>query len=405
MSAAGAAAAFRGRVAPVAAGLVLTVLLLWLMGVAAEVFLLLFISVILSLYLGAVTDFFTTRGRMPRRLAFALAIIVTLLGIGGLIALLIPPVVEQTGQLIRVLPEYVEGWERSIDRFAGRFPAAAEFWRPGEHRVFRAIFDQVSGAFNDVVPKVFSLVHAVINVFAVAVMSIYLALQPGLYREWLIALFPPIHRDLVRDVLRELADTLRAYITGMLFAMFVLAMLTALGLYLLRVPYWLTFGVFTGIVAVVPFFGTLVSTILPAAFVLGGPGFGGFGPGGHAVLVILLGVLIHLIESNVIAPIVMQRKVELPPVLTIMSVLVFGLLLGAIGLVVAVPALAVLMVIVRRIVINRIYEGKGFRRATRDRTLLLRVPVPEGGVLLPANGEVDVIAVRERGATTLVPRT
>jgi predicted PurR-regulated permease PerM len=399
-----AAAGLRGRVAPVLTALVITVLLLWLMGVAAEVFLLLFISIILSLYLGAVTDFFTTRARLPRQVAFGLAIIVTLVGLAGFLALLIPPVVEQTGQLVRVLPEYVEGWERSIDRFAARFPAAAEFWRPGEHRVFRAIYDQVAGAFSDVVPKVFSLVHAVINVFAVAVMSIYLALQPGMYREWLIALFPPIHRDLVRDVLRELADTLRAYVTGMLFAMFVLAVLTAIGLYILAVPYWLTFGVFTGLVAVVPFFGTLVSTLLPAAFVLGGPGFAGFGPGGHAVLVILLGVLIHLIESNVIAPLVMQRKVELPPVLTIMSVLVFGLLLGAIGLVVAVPALAVLMVIVRRIVINRIYEGKGFRRATRDQTLLLRVPVPEGGVLLPANGEVDVIGVRERGATTLVPR-
>lgn len=397
-----AAAAVRGRVAPVLTALVITVLLLWLMGVAAEVFLLLFISVILSLYLGAVTDFFTTRGRMPRRVAFGLAIVATLVGLGGLVALLIPPVVEQTGQLVRVLPDYVAGWELTIERFASRFPVAAEFWQPGEHRVFRAIYEEVSGAFSNLVPKVFSFVHAVINVFAVAVMSIYLALQPGLYREWLIALFPPIHRDLVRDVLRELADTLRAYITGMLFAMFVLAVLTAIGLYILEVPYWLTFGVFTGIVAVVPFFGTLVSTLLPAAFVLGGPGFAGFGPGGHAVLVILLGVLIHLIESNVIAPLVMQRKVELPPVLTIMAVLVFGLLLGAIGLVVAVPALAVLMVIVRRIVINRIYEGKGFRKATRDRTLLLRVPVPEGGVLLPANGEVDVIAVREGSARPVV---
>ncbi len=367
-----------------------------MLGVAAQVFLLLFIAIILSLYLGAVTDFFTTRARLPRRLAFALALAVTLLGIGGFFALLIPPVVEQTTQLIRVLPEYVTSWERSIDRFVARFPAGAEFWRPGEHRIFRAIYEEISGAFTDVVPKVVAFVHAFINIFAVVVMSIYLTLQPGVYREWLIALFPPIHRDLVRDVLRELADTLRAYITGMLFAMFVLAVLTAVGLYILQVPYWLTFGVFTGLVAVVPFFGTLVSTLLPAAFVLGGTGFAGFGPGAHALFVVLLGVIVHAFEANIIAPLVMERKVELPPVLTIMAVLVFGLLLGPIGLVVAVPALATLMVIVRRIVINRIYEGKGFRRATRDRTLLLRVPVPDGGILLPSNGEVDVIAARER---------
>jgi predicted PurR-regulated permease PerM len=383
------------RVAPVLAAVVVTVLILWMLGVTAQVFLLLFISVILSLYLGAVTDFFVTRGRIPRRPAFVLALLVSVAGIGGFIALLIPPIVDQTGQLIRVLPEYVVSWEQSLDRFVARFPAGAEFWRPGEHRIFRAIYEEISAAFTDVVPKVVSIVHGFISIFAVAVMSIYLTLQPGVYREWLIALFPPVHRELVRDVLRELADTLRAYITGMLFAMFVLAVLTAVGLYVLEVPYWLTFGVFTGLVAVVPFFGTLVSTLVPAAFVLGGDGFAGFGPGMHAVLVILLGVVVHLFEGNVIHPLVMQRKVELPPVLTIMAVLVFGLLLGPIGLIVAVPALATLMVIVRRIVINRIYEGKGFRRATRDRTLLLQVPVPEGGVLLPANGEVDVIAARE----------
>jgi predicted PurR-regulated permease PerM len=392
------ATAARPRVGPILAAVAITVLLLWLLGMAAEVFLLLFISVIISLYLGAVTDFVASRAHMPRQLAFAIAVAITVVGVVGLVSLLIPPVVEQTRQLIQVLPAYIESWEAWIDRFVARFPAMADVWRPGENRLFRAIYVQLSGAFTNLVPKAFAFLHVLINVFSVAVMSIYLALQPGLYREWLIALFPPIHRDLVRDVLRELADTLRAFVTGLLFAMFVLAVLTAVGLYLLRVPYWLTFGVFTGAVAVVPFFGTLVSTLLPALFVLGGTGMGTIGPGAHAFLVVLLGVVIHLVEANVIAPLVMQRKVELPPVLTIMSVLVAGIVIGPIGLVVAVPTLASLMVVVRRIVINRIYEGKGFRRVTRDRMVILRVPVPEGGVLLAGDGQVDVIALREARA-------
>ena len=56
--------------------------------------------------------------------------------------------------------------------------------------------------------------------------------------------------------------------------MMLLGGLTAIGLWALGVPYWLTFGIFTGVVAIVPFFGSLVSTLLPAAFVLGegGPG-------------------------------------------------------------------------------------------------------------------------------------
>ena len=92
----------------------------------------------------------------------------------------------------------------------------------------------------------------------------------------------------------------------------------------------------------------------------------------------------------------MSNKIELPPVLTIMAVLVIGKLLGPLGLVIAVPTLASMMVIVRRILINRIYEGKGFRKSTRDRTFVLRVPAPDGGVLQPTLPPADVLAFKRR---------
>jgi hypothetical protein len=75
-------------------------------------------------------------------------------------------------------------------------------------------------------------------------------------------------------------------------------------------------------------------------------------------------------------------------------VLVVGKLLGGVGLLVAVPTLAALMVVVRRILIHRVYEGQGFRRATRDHPMVLRVPPPDGdGVVLAAAGRpVDVLS-------------
>jgi predicted PurR-regulated permease PerM len=266
-----------------------------------------------------------------------------------------------------------------------------DVWKPGEHPLISAVYDQLAEQANGVVPKVLSLVHVMIDCFAVSVMSIYLALQPGVYREWLIALFPPIHRDLVRDVLRDLADALRAYIVGQLLTMTLLAAFTAAGLYFLNVPYWLTFGVFTGLVAVIPFFGTLLSTTLPALFVLGGPA-----GGTRALYVLALGVVIHLIEGNLVSPLVMSKKIDMPPVLTIISVLVIGKLLGPLGLVVALPTLVTVMVVVRRILINRIYEGQGFRKATRDRIFVLRVPVPDGGVISPSVPSPDLISRREQ---------
>ena len=388
----------RFRFAPILTATILTILLLWMVGKTAEIFLLLFIAILISLYLGAVTDFLQRRLRLPRSAAFALALIGTLLAIVGLFWLLVPPVVSQTQQLFKVLPTYISNWEAGIERAMARIPAMSGVWEPGEHRLLRAAYEQIAVGFNDVVPKVFSIGHAIINIFSVMVMSIYLTLHPGEYREWLIALFPPIHRDLVRDVLTDLGGRLREWIVGQLLAMIILAVLTAIGLYIFRVPYWLTFGIFTGAVAIVPFFGTLISSLLPAMFVLAGPGFAGVGPGGHAVLVVLLGLVIHVIEGNLIVPKIMQAQIKLPPVLTILAVLIFGSLLGGMGLLVAVPALAAIMVIVRRILISRIYEGQGFRRTTRDRVLVLRVPVPKNDIIVPIATPPDVLGILERMA-------
>jgi predicted PurR-regulated permease PerM len=386
----------RVRFAPILTATVLTVLLLWLFGKAAHVLLLLFLGILLALYLGALADFLKRHLRVPPRLAYVSALLLTIGALTLLFAILVPPVMEQTQQLFRVLPNYIASWESGIDRAIARIPALRDTWQPGQHRIYRAILEQLGQTAQNVVPRIFGVVHGAINVFSIMVMGIYLSLQPGLYREWLIALFPPIHRDLIRDVLGDLAVTLRSWIVGQLFAMFVLGVLTIIGLYALQVPYPITFGVFTGLVAIVPFFGSLLSTTLPALFVLNGTGVWGFGPVAHAVFVVLLGTVIHIAEANVVAPLVMAKKVDLPPVLTVMAVLITGTLLGPVGLLVAVPTLAVIMVVVRRILITRIYEGQGFRRTTRDRMMVLRLPAPEGGVLATDGGTIDVVSSVER---------
>ena len=106
-------------------------------------------------------------------------------------------------------------------------------------------------------PKIVGVANVIIETVVVGILSIYLSNQPGLYRELLISLFPPVHRDLVRDVLVDISQTLRAWIVGQLTTMFLLGGLAAIGFSILHVPYALTFGLFTGLVAIVPFFGTL----------------------------------------------------------------------------------------------------------------------------------------------------
>ena len=386
----------RFRFAPILTATVLTVLLLWLFKTVAQVLVLLMLGILLSLYLGAVADWIERKTKLPERVCLTAAIFGSLGAIALLAFVLVPPVVDQTRQLIQDLPRFISSWESGIDSLADRLPGLRDMvGNKGEHRTLIAAYDQLSGVFGSIPTRVFEIVHVAINIFAVGVMAIYLAVHPALYREWLIALFPPIHRDLVRDVLSELADSLRAYIVGQLLAMSFLGALTALGLYLLDVPFPLPFGIFTGLVAIVPFFGTLLSTTLPALFVLTGTNYHAFSPLGHAMLVVGLGVVIHLIEGNIVSPLVMSRKVDLPPVLTIMSVLVIGQLLGGLGLIVALPTLVTIMVVVRRILISRIYEGQGFRRTSRERALVLRVPAPGGGVIVPPGVPFDIVTDAE----------
>ncbi len=342
----------RFRYAPVLTATVLTILLLLLVRSVADVVMLLFIGVLLAVYLDALAATLRRRLRVPHRLAFPAALVASIAAIVLLFTILVPPVVAQTQELLKLLPQYTQIWQQTFESFIDRIPALADVVNPKQHSIILALYDQLTAAVQNVLPKLFLGVHVLINVFAVAVMAIYLAVSPTTYTGMLESLFPPRRRPFVHHILRELGDTLRAYIVGQLLTMTVLGILTAIGLYILGVPYALTFGVFSGVAAIVPFFGTLLSTTLPALFVLNTPD-----GGTRALLVLGLGVVIHLIEGNLLAPMVMSEKVHLPPVLSILGVLIMGELLGALGLLIAVPTLAILMVLTRRIVVHGVYEG------------------------------------------------
>ncbi|HVZ77183.1 MAG TPA: AI-2E family transporter [Gemmatimonadaceae bacterium] len=341
----------RFRFAPILTATVLTVLLLWLVGTVADVLMLLFLGVLLALYLNALADTLHRRLHVPQHLSFISALLASLGALVLLFSILVPPVVAQTQELLKVLPQYLNIWEAYFETVAMRIPGLSEVIRPGQHSIVVALYEQAAGVVQGVLPKVFAGLHAAIDVFSVGVMAIYLALHPATYMDLVVSLFPPGHRAATRDTLHELGDTLRAFIVGQLLTMTVLGILTAIGLYILGAPYALTFGVFTGLVAIVPFFGTLLSTTLPALFVLTTPN-----GGVRALMVLGLGVVIHLIEGNVVAPMVMSRKVDLPPVLSILGVLIIGELLGPVGLLIAVPTICVVMVLVKRILLHGVYK-------------------------------------------------
>ena len=344
--------------------LFIAALAIWFVVRVVDVLLLLFIAVLLAFYFSSITDFLERRFAIVRWLGLTIAVFVTVTGLAGLAALLVPPVIDQTQALIGGLPQTLTNIQNVVAGWASQYPVLrrTELADPQSGLVASLVNDATTFVRGSLFPYVTAGGKLFIEAASVLVMALYLARQPAMYREGIVALVPPHHRETAGRILRDIGATLRAWVVGQLLAMLVLAVLTALGLWILNVPYWLAFGIFTGLVALVPFFGTLVSTIVPALFVLG------TGNWLHVVAVLFLGVVVHVFEANIVVPRIMQQHVALPPVLTISSVLIMGTLLGAIGLVVAVPLLAVALVLVRQILQGEVYGDDAVERPAVLRT-------------------------------------
>jgi predicted PurR-regulated permease PerM len=338
------------RAAPLLLVLLVAAILLFFSRIA-DLLLLVFIATLVAVYLSAVTDATVRWARLPRPLALALAILATVAALAAVAALVAPPVIQQTQDLVAAVPQYLTQLDATIAGWTRRVPILRRAGlSAGESGlVSTALKEGVAFVRGAIIPTATATGVVVIEGIAVLVMAIYLAVRPSLYQEGLLALVPPRHRSFARAIVRDVATTLRAWVGAQLLAMVVLAVLTGIGLWLLDVPYWLAFAIFTGVVALIPFFGTLFSTLLPALLVLPGRGIL------TALAVASVGVVVHIIEANLVGPIVMQRRVALPPALTILSVLVAAELSGLLGMLVAVPTLAVAIVLVRHILTDRAY--------------------------------------------------
>jgi predicted PurR-regulated permease PerM len=288
---------------------------------------------------------------VPAPVGLAAGLALSLGALVGVVFLIAPAVTGQVQDLIANLPRYLNDLDQNINRLVRSIPVlgrgVSESGSPGLLATsVNELFGFLRGA---VVPYLKGGLELIIIMVSVVVMAVYLTRNPGVYVEGVVALVPPARRPLARIILYDLKHTLHAWVVGQIIAMVVLAVLTTLGLWMLNVPYFLAFGMFAGIAAIVPFFGTLFSTLIPALFALGVAGLG------KAIAVTALGIGVHLVEANFVAPVVMERKVNLPPVITIAGVLLIGKLFGLAGLIVAVPILAFVMVLIRHILLGEVY--------------------------------------------------
>jgi predicted PurR-regulated permease PerM len=169
--------------------------------------------------------------------------------------------------------------------------------------------------------------------------SIYLAAQPGRYLQGFLRLMAQERRERVGEIFGLTGRTLQRWLVGQSITMAIVGTLTGLGLWGLGVPAPLALGLLAGLFAFIPYVGPILSAvpgILMAAT---------HGPL-PAFYAAMLYAGVHFVEGNLLTPIIQAEIVELPPILTLFATLVFGLLLGPIGVLLAAPLTVVLLVLV-----------------------------------------------------------
>jgi predicted PurR-regulated permease PerM len=185
------------------------------------------------------------------------------------------------------------------------------------------------------------LVTAVVIFFV----GIFGAAEPALYRDGLLHLVPSRHRARAGETLDAVAFNLRWWLLGQVFLMVAIGISTTVGLWIIGVPLALTLGLIAGVFELVPYLGPWISAV-PAALMalLVGPS--------HLIGTLALFLALHILEGYVLLPLVQRRAVLMPPALTLVMQVLFGELLGLLGLFVAAPLTVAVVVLLKMLYVE-----------------------------------------------------
>jgi predicted PurR-regulated permease PerM len=310
---------------------VAAVIALWVLNTGARVFLVAFGGILLAITLRRLA---ANVARLPQ-MSEDLALGVVLALIAGLIALgaylMAPRIGQQVDRLIESVPRSIENLENYLANYgwARNLLTKAQEGLSGGGEVVARATGLASRGFG-------SLVDAVVVLFV----GLYGALQPRLYVDGTVRLFPPSRRKRAAEVLAALETTLWRWLVGRLFGMLIIGILTSVGLLILGVPLPITLGVLSALLAFIPYLGPILSAGFAMLMALTvSPDL--------ALYTGLLYVGVQMVESYLLTPLIERQAVLLPPALTIILQVLMGILFGGLGLLLASPIVASGMVLVK----------------------------------------------------------
>ena len=329
---------------------------------STEVILLIFAGLLVAIVLDGLASLVSSYTSLPKVWGLTLVLIAAAGFIAALVLLFLPSLEGQFIQISNTIPEIAAQIRHRFQQSAaGRWILEQLFAEPTLYANRSSnVLGRITGFFS-------SFLGALVNVAIVLVSGIYFAYGPSLYYEGAVKLFPKQCHDRLREVLDTVGHNLRRWLVGRFTVMAINGGLTTLGLWALGVPMAVPLGLMAAIFNFIPNIGPFLGAV-PAVLIAltQSPGL--------ALYTTIMYLAIQTFEGFVLTPLIQQRAISLPPVLVVSAQLLMGVLFGFLGLLLAVPIVAVVFVLVKMLYVedvlgNRV-DVKGetdVKRSSRDR--------------------------------------
>lgn len=289
------------------------------------------------------------RWGVPRPLGAFLGVLALFGAVAGLLALVVPPIVEQVRGFADQLPSLVDKVAQQVAGITGGDVSGAG--ERFDRTLDRALSDPER--FLGPMASIGLGVAGVLSAIMIMLITAYfMAARPEPLISGALRLFPPDRRGWAAAVFERLRIAWTGWMRGVVIDMAVTFGLLWAGLTVIGLEYAIMFAALSAVLVVVPYFGAIAGGIPPVLFGLAESTELG-------LLALGIYVLVQQIESNVIVPLVMARQVSLHPAVIAVGVVVVSQLFGLIGVFVAVPLSAAFVILVEELWVRPLERRRG----------------------------------------------
>jgi predicted PurR-regulated permease PerM len=331
--------------------------LLYLLVQVRSTLLLLGIAIFLAVALGPAVDFFARRGA-PRAGAILVVYLLLFLVFGGVLSLIVPPVVNGATDLSQDIPGYVSDLRdsKTIRDLDDKYDITSKL--QDEANKLPDKLGDAAGALQSIASGV---VNAAFQTLTILTMTFFLLLDGKRMANFLITRFGLHREERLRGVAERIYRSTSGYVAGALTITSINGVLTFIVLTILGVPFAVPLAVMMSFFGLIPLVGATIGGVLILIVTL----FTDF-PSATIIYGLFL-ILYQQLENNVLQPFIFKRTVNVPPLAVIVGILAGSSLLGIVGALVAIPIVAAL-----QIVFKEYYAGQ----TTVSGTVILPDDVP-----------------------------